>query len=83
METIKSTNFKLLTFLDLSGVTITYYRKPGNHRAVIGEFLNTPHNAALVEQYENQTAQPFPPKVLLRRYVELVSESKRIIMECL
>lgn len=83
MDSIKSTNFKLLTYMDLSDVKIGYYRNPCNHRIVIGEFANTPHNAELVLQYENQTAKPFPPKALLRRYVELVTESKRLVMEAL
>ena len=78
--TLKSTNFKLLAYLDLHGVEIAYYIKPGSYRTVIGEYADTPRNKELTDRYETADATEFPAKELLRKYVDLTQKSKGLIM---
>jgi hypothetical protein len=77
---LKTTNFKLCAYLELSGVIPNYYIKPGSHRTVIAEYEDTAHNQALTERYETPEATEFPAKELLRKYVELTQMSKGLIM---
>jgi hypothetical protein len=77
---LKTTNFKLLAYLDLHDVEINYYVKPGSHRTVIGEYADSPRNRELTDRYETPEAVEFPAKELLRKYVNLTQKSRSLIM---
>jgi hypothetical protein len=76
---LKSTNFRLLAYLEMHKVEINYYLKPGGHLVVIGEYADTPHNRELTERYDTEVVE-FPAKALLRKYADLTQKSRSLIM---
>jgi hypothetical protein len=76
---LKSTNFKLLSYLELHNVSVDYYVNPCNSRVVIGEYLDTPSNRELTDRYDSDVAE-VPPKTLLRKYEQLIQKSKAMVL---
>jgi hypothetical protein len=83
MPTIQHTNMKLLAVLVAAGIHVHLYRKPGQPRTVVGQFLDVPSTRALIEAYERRLVVDVPQKSVMQAFIDLGIERKRLVMEAL